>query len=149
MNENKCIVRYVGHRTLLDGARGFDFSFGRAGAALTLITVEAPVGLFYGQEHIPIQEGAGICYETLKSRIESDPGRHHLDQHAHYARWRVELEKEVSRISLSGVCFDGIIASVVWPVIRYRRVCKSRERFAQSAKEDPWRLFGRSSALQA
>jgi hypothetical protein len=72
MKETKSIVRYVGYRTLADGGRGFDFSFGLTGSETTMVTVEAPAGLFTGLGHIAIQEGAGICYETLKGRIEGD-----------------------------------------------------------------------------
>lgn len=74
MSENKSTIRYIGHRTLPDGGRGFDFSCASTGAETTLITIEAPIGLFKGPDQIAIQEAAGICYETLKSRIQSDPG---------------------------------------------------------------------------
>ena len=75
MKDSKCIVRYLGYKTLPDGGRGFDFSFEPVGEAVTLITVEAPVGLFSGPDHISIQEGAGICYQTVKARIGTDVGQ--------------------------------------------------------------------------
>src|SRR5207253_11324359 len=66
MRDNKYNVRYLGFRPLADGGRRFDFSLSPAGQAMTLITVAAPRGLFTGPEHIATQEGAGMCYETLK-----------------------------------------------------------------------------------
>src|SRR4051812_39407298 len=72
MKESKSTFRYLGHRTLAGGARGFDFSIGLAGTDTTMITIEAPAVLFTGPGHIALQEGAGICYETLKVRIEVD-----------------------------------------------------------------------------
>ena len=74
MKDNKCTLRYLGYRTLSDGGRGFDFSFALAGEGFTQITIEASAGLFSGPDHIALQEGAGICYETLKSRIETASG---------------------------------------------------------------------------
>ena len=68
----KAMVRYLGHRMLADEGRGFDFSFSLAGAETALITIEASLDLFTGPDRIAIQEGAGICYETLKSRVEAD-----------------------------------------------------------------------------
>lgn len=71
--KDKATVRYMGYRTLPDGGRGFDFSIAVAGEDTNMITVEAPAGLFIGPDRIAIQEGAGICYETLRSRIEMEP----------------------------------------------------------------------------
>jgi hypothetical protein len=70
--KDKATIRYLGYRTLADGGRGFDFSFAPIGGETTLITIEASVDLFTGPYRIAIQEGAGICYETLKSRCEMD-----------------------------------------------------------------------------
>jgi len=75
MKDTKCTVRYLGYQTLPDGGRGFNFSLELVGEAVTLITVEAPVGLFSGPDHMAIQEGAGICYQTLKARIETNFGQ--------------------------------------------------------------------------
>ena len=72
MKDSKNTFRYVGHRTLPDGGRGFDFAIGLTGTETTMITIEAPARLFTGPGHIALQEGAGICYETLKVRIEVD-----------------------------------------------------------------------------
>jgi hypothetical protein len=70
--KEKSTVRYLGYRTLPDGGRGFDFAFALIGGDTTLITIEAPVDLFKGPNRIAIQEGAGICYETLKCRVEAN-----------------------------------------------------------------------------
>jgi hypothetical protein len=70
--KDKATIRYLGYRTLADGGRGFDFSVSPIGGETTLITIEASVDLFTGRDRIAIQEGAGICYETLKSRFETD-----------------------------------------------------------------------------
>ena len=75
MKDNKNTVRYLGHRTLSDGSREFDFSLALPGAILKPIAIEAAVGLFSGPDHISLQEGAGICYETLKSRVEGAPNQ--------------------------------------------------------------------------
>ena len=60
---------------LSDGGRGFDFSYAQLGVETLLITVEAPIDLFTGPDRIALQEGAGICYETLKSRVETEEER--------------------------------------------------------------------------
>jgi hypothetical protein len=60
---------------LSDGGRGFDFSCAQVGIETLLITVEAPIDLFTGPDRIALQEGAGICYETLKLRVETDEER--------------------------------------------------------------------------
>lgn len=82
MKDNKYNVRYLGFRALAGGGRQFEFSLSPPGQAMTLITVEAPVGLFSGPDHIAIQEGAGISYETLKCFLENAsegvPGCLHL-----------------------------------------------------------------------
>ena len=71
--KDKATVRYLGYRALADGGRGFDFSVALIGEKESLITIEASVDLFRGPGRIAIQEGAGICYETLRSRIDTDP----------------------------------------------------------------------------
>ena len=68
----KATVRYLGYRTLADGGRGFNFSVALIGEKANLITVEASADLFRGPDRIAIQEAAGICYETVISRIETD-----------------------------------------------------------------------------
>jgi hypothetical protein len=69
MKDPKSTVRYLGFQALEDGSRRFDFSFSGPDASMKLISVEAPYGLFSGPNQIAIQECAGICYETLKSRV--------------------------------------------------------------------------------
>src|SRR2546426_2142575 len=73
MNDSKSTVRYLGCRSLPDGGRGFDFSFAHGSAKPTMITIEAPIAFFQGPDRIAIQEALGICYETLKFRIQTDP----------------------------------------------------------------------------
>ena len=70
--KDKANVRYLGYRTLVDGGRGFEFSVTLIGEEEKLITVEALADLFRGPDRIAIQEAAGICYETLRSRINAD-----------------------------------------------------------------------------
>jgi hypothetical protein len=74
MSDPKSTVRYLGYRSLPDGGRGFDFSFALGGAKATTVTIEAGIGFFQGPDQIAIQEAAGICYETLKVRIQTDLG---------------------------------------------------------------------------
>ena len=71
--KDKATVRYLGYKTLADGGRGFDFAVALIGGETKLITIEASVNFFQGPDRIAIQEGAGICYETLRSRIDTDP----------------------------------------------------------------------------
>ena len=71
MNGPKSTIRYLGYRTLPDGAREFDFSFETGGAEATIVTIDAPIALFRGREQIAIQEAAGICYETLRFRLQA------------------------------------------------------------------------------
>jgi hypothetical protein len=70
MTDSKPTVRYMGHRSLQNGGRTFDFSCASGGETPTTITVEASIALFEGPDRIAIQEAAAICYETLKSRIQ-------------------------------------------------------------------------------
>ena len=69
---SKSTVRYLGYRSLPDGGRGFDFSFAFGSAKPTMITIEASMAFFQGPDRIAIQEASGICYETLKCRIQTD-----------------------------------------------------------------------------
>ena len=69
---DKTTIRYIGYRTLADGGRGFDFSIGVTGQDTSIITIQASPDVFRGPDRIAIQEGAGICYETLRSRVETD-----------------------------------------------------------------------------
>lgn len=71
MNDHKSTIRYLGYRTLPDGGRGFDFSFALGAAKATTVTIDARLGFFQGPDQIAIQEAAGICYETLKFRVET------------------------------------------------------------------------------
>jgi hypothetical protein len=70
--KDKSTVRYLGYRALTDGGRGFNFSVALIGEETKLITVEASADLFRGPDRISIQEGAGICYETVRSRIDTN-----------------------------------------------------------------------------
>jgi len=70
--KDRTTVRYLGYTALADGGRAFVFSFALIGSQTTRITIEASVDLFKGVDRIAIQEGAGICYQTLKSRVETD-----------------------------------------------------------------------------
>jgi hypothetical protein len=69
--KDKATVRYLGYETLADGGRGFDFAVTLIGGETRLITIEASVNFFQGPDRIAIQEGAGICYETVRSRIDT------------------------------------------------------------------------------
>jgi hypothetical protein len=73
MNDPKAIIRYVDYHSLQNGGRGFDFSFARGADTPTAITIEVSVTLFEGADRIAIQEVPGICYETLKSRMQMNP----------------------------------------------------------------------------
>jgi hypothetical protein len=72
MNDQQSTIRYLGHRSLPDGGRGFDFSFALGSAKATLVTIDAAIAFFRGPDQIALQEAAGICYETLKCRAQSD-----------------------------------------------------------------------------
>ena len=71
--KDKTAIRYLGYRTLADGGRGFDFACTHGAAEPTTITIEASASLFEGPDRIALQEAAGICYETMKCRLQSDP----------------------------------------------------------------------------
>jgi hypothetical protein len=72
MTDNKSTIRgYVGYRSLPDGGREFEFSFALGSAKATMVTIDAPTAFFQGPDHIAIQEAAGICYETLKFRLQT------------------------------------------------------------------------------
>ena len=73
MSDPKSTVRYLGYRSLLNGGRGFDFSYVLGTAEPMVITIEAASGLFQGPDRIALQEAAGICYETMKCRLKSQP----------------------------------------------------------------------------
>jgi hypothetical protein len=69
----KSIVRYLGYTMLEDGGRGFEFSVGPIGEGANLISIRVSADLFQGPDRIFIQEAAGICYETLRCRMENYP----------------------------------------------------------------------------
>jgi hypothetical protein len=71
MTTDKSTIRYLGYRSLPDGGREFDFSFAMGSTKATIITIDAPISIFRGPDQIAIQEAAGICYETLKSRFQT------------------------------------------------------------------------------
>jgi hypothetical protein len=71
MNGHKSTIRYLGYRTLPDGGREFDFSFEMGGAQAAIVKIDAPIAFFRGPDHIAIQEAAGICYETLRFRLQA------------------------------------------------------------------------------
>jgi hypothetical protein len=71
MSDHKSTIRYIGYRSLPDGGREFDFSFALSGAKATIVTIDAPIGFFRGPHQIAIQEAVGICYETLKFRLQT------------------------------------------------------------------------------
>ena len=73
MNNSKSTVRYLGYRSLGGGGRGFEFSCALGAAKATVITIEASSTFFQGPDRIALQEAAGICYETLKCRLQTDP----------------------------------------------------------------------------
>ena len=70
MNDHKSTIRFLGYRSLPDGGRRFDFSFALGNASASTVTIDAPIAFFRGPDQIAIQEAAGICYETLKSRAQ-------------------------------------------------------------------------------
>lgn len=82
MSASKSTIRYLGYRSLPDGGREFDFSYAVGSEGTTVITIDAAIDFFRGPDHIAIQEAAGICYETLKSRtqdsVSSPPSRFDL-----------------------------------------------------------------------
>ena len=59
MNDSKSTVRYLGHRSLHDGGRGFEFSCAQGAAPATMVTIEASPAFFLGPDRIAIQEAAG------------------------------------------------------------------------------------------
>src|SRR5688572_14540122 len=73
MSDSKSTVRYLGYQSLREGSRGFDFSCALGTARPIMITIVASSALFTGPERIALQEAAGICYETMKSRLQADP----------------------------------------------------------------------------
>jgi hypothetical protein len=68
---DKSTIRYLGYRSLPDGGREFDFSCAHGSAKSTIVTIDASIAFFRGPDQIAIQEAAGICYETLKFRLQS------------------------------------------------------------------------------
>jgi hypothetical protein len=73
MNDLKSTVRYLGYHSLQDGGREFEFSCTFGTAKTTVVTIEASSAFFQGTNRISLQEAAGICFETLKSRLKTDP----------------------------------------------------------------------------
>jgi hypothetical protein len=86
-------IRYIGYKSLPEGGRCLDFSYGLGVDAKT-IAVEVPLSFLEGPQRIAIQEASGICYETLRVRLQTDaetpPARFGLTaadiaQHRHVA----------------------------------------------------------------
>jgi len=71
MSDPKSVIRYLGYRSLTNGGRRFDFAVTQHLATPTMITIQAPPAFFCGPDRIAIQEASGICYETLKFRIQN------------------------------------------------------------------------------
>jgi hypothetical protein len=69
MKDPSASLRYLGFQSLSNGGRRLNFSFTRSDKTLQAISVDASRELFSGPDHMAIQECAGICYETLKSRV--------------------------------------------------------------------------------
>jgi hypothetical protein len=63
-------VRYIGYAGLPEGGRSLDFSYGLGVEART-VAIDVPLSLLQaGPDGIAIQETSGICYETLKARLQ-------------------------------------------------------------------------------
>ena len=73
MSDFKSTIRYLGYHSLRDGGRQFEFSCTLGTAKPTVITIEASSEFFQGADRIALQEAAGICFETLKCRLKTDP----------------------------------------------------------------------------
>jgi len=58
---------------LSEGGRSLDFSYG-LGEEAKMVAVEVPQSFLEGPQRIVIQEASGICYETLRARLETDGG---------------------------------------------------------------------------
>jgi hypothetical protein len=71
MTADKSTIRYLGYQSLPDGGREFHFSFALGYAKATIVTIDAPIVFFRGPAQIAFQEAAGICYETLKFRFQT------------------------------------------------------------------------------
>ena len=69
MSDPKTNVRYLGFHALTNGGRRFDFSFALPDRSLKTVSIEASNDLFSGPGQMAIQECAGVCYETVKSRV--------------------------------------------------------------------------------
>src|SRR6185436_8528897 len=74
MRDPKSVIRYLGYRSQADGGRRFDFAVTQDSASPTTITIKASSAFFIGPDRIAIQEASGICYETLKFRIQNISG---------------------------------------------------------------------------
>src|SRR5436190_22548547 len=64
-------IRYIGYRSLPEGGRSLDFSYGLGGDAKT-VAVEVALTFLEGPQRIAVQEASSICFETLKARLQSD-----------------------------------------------------------------------------
>jgi hypothetical protein len=73
MSDPKAMIRYLGYRANHDGGREFEFSYAFGAAKPAMITIAASSTFFQGVDRIAIQEAAGICYETLKCRLQAEP----------------------------------------------------------------------------
>ena len=73
MHDPKTTVRYLGYRSMEGGGRKFDFSHALGNEKPSYITIDAPSAFFEGPDRIALQEAVGICYETVKHRLEMDP----------------------------------------------------------------------------
>lgn len=67
--KDKSTIRYIGYQALPGGGREYRFSIALLDEPPSLVTVEAATELFRGPSQIALQEGAGICFEMLRSRI--------------------------------------------------------------------------------
>jgi hypothetical protein len=74
MSDPKLTVRYLGYQSSIGGGRNFEFSCALGVAKARVLVIQASPAFFRGPDRIALQEAAGICYETLKCRLEGDAG---------------------------------------------------------------------------
>jgi hypothetical protein len=71
MNDGKQNIRYLGFENTSDGGRRFDFAITGVGQSVTRVSMEIPIVMFSGTNRISFQESAKICYEKLRTMLQT------------------------------------------------------------------------------
>ena len=72
---SKYNIRYLGFESLPDGARRLDYAITAQGAVPRSASIHVPAWAFNGTPRVTFQDSSSICYEKLRSELETQAER--------------------------------------------------------------------------